>query len=465
MSYLSRTKQQENRFETMYILQEDSGFILETPGGKKGGTKFRAFPSFDDQGAELPMRIARDDGFGNVFFEDSDFTDWIYPEYGVRGAGSKGKFTAFFRPKGGGDQDPSPFKVFWRTMGGSLWNDKEKGGGKFPADWYNWLGSKDDKKIQMDAALKRPGLLTMLQGLCYGNRGKEYRDYSGNLAPKYPCVYLGLSTTAGSFEELLNKKKVGITRAEKVEDFLVPDLISCVTGCMLDINLTEVGGRQGYVVNTGAFVPLDMTWTRSQRKSWDKILRLLTVEEQVDVLCTYFDVEAVDFALRGSPYEQLLPAEVRGSWDRMQGRGAVQGVAIACGPVGSGSMNSPAAPAQILGAPPARTAVPAGAAPRVPPPPGTGMPPGAAAAHPAVVPFAGGVPAAAATKPVVPFSPNVPPPPSASSLAGKFVQDAAAATAPTGDASTDLRNMSSIKERLARATSALSEPAAGEAEE
>ena len=462
MSYLSRTKQQENRFETMYILQEDSGFILETPGGTKGGTKFRVFPSFDDQGNELPMRIARDDGFGNVFFEDSDFTDWIYPEYGVRGAGSKGKFTAFFRPKGGGDQDPSPFKVFWRTMGGSLWNDKEKGGGKFPAEWYNWLGSKDDKKIQMDAALKRPGLLTMLQGICYGNRGKEYKDYSGNLAPKYPCVYLGLTTTAGSFEELLNKKKVGITRAEKVDDFLVPDLISCQTGCMLDIYLADVSGRKGYVVGTGAFVPLDMTWARSQRKTWDKILRLLTIEEQVDVLCTYFDNEAVDFALRGSPYEQLLPTEVRGSWDRLQGRGTAP-VIMSGGPATSGGVNSSAAPAQIRGAGPAPV-IPAGAAPRVPPPGGVPMPMGAAPARQqgAPVPFAGG---AAPARAAVPFSPGVPPPPPASSLAGKFAQEAAAATAPTGDASTDLKSMTSIKERLARATSALNEPALGEAEE
>jgi hypothetical protein len=446
MSYLSRTKQQENRFETMYILQDDSGFILETPGGKKGGTKFRVFPSFDEQGNELPMRIARDDGFGNVFFEDSDFTDWIYPEYGVRGAGSKGKFTAFFRPKGGGDQDPSPFRVFWRTMGGSLYNDKEKGGGKFPVEWYNWLGSKDDKKIQMDAALKRPGLLTMLQGICYGNRGKEYKDYSNNPAPKYPCIYLGLTTTASSFEELLNKKKPGVTRAEKVEDFLVPDLISCQTGCMLDIYLAELAGRSSYVVGTGAFVPLDLTWARSQRKSWDKILRLLTIEEQVDVLVTYFDVEAVDFALRGSPYEQLLPAEVRGSWDRLQGRGT-----------------APAAP--IVKAPsPAPVQAPAAAAPRVPPPGGVPMPVGAAPARPqgAPVPFAGG---AAPAKAAVPFSPGVPPPPPASSLAGKFVQEAVATTAPTGDASTDLKSMTSIKERLARATSALNEPPLGEAEE
>jgi hypothetical protein len=451
MSYLSRTKQQENRFETMYILQDDSGFVLETPGGTKGGTRFRAFPSFDDQGNELPMRIARDDGFGNVFFEDSDFTDWIYPEYGVRGAGSKGRFTAFFRPKGGGDQDPSPFKVFWRTMGGSLYNDKEKGGGKFPAEWYNWLGSKDDKKIQMEAALKRPGLLTMLQGLCYGNRGKEYKDYSGNSAPKYPCVYLGLATTAGSFEELLNKKKVGITRAEKVEDFLVPDLISCQTGCMLDINLTDVGGRKGYVVNTGAFVPLDLTWVRSQRKPWDKILRLLTIEEQVEVLCTYFDVEAVDFALRGSPYEHLLPAEVRGSWDRLQGRGVT--------PIVPGVAPAQSAPVSM---PRPVAVVPAGAAPRVPPPPGAVGVPSAAPvrAQSAPVPFAGGV--AMASKPVVPFSPAVPPPPPASSIAGKFAQEAAA---PTGDASTDLKNMGTIRERLVRATNALSDPPLAESEE
>lgn len=438
MSFLSRTRQEENHFETMYVLKEGSGFSLELPGGEKGPTHFRPFPSFDEQGNELPMRITRDDGFGNTFYEDSDFHDWIYPEYGVRGAGNKGKFTAFFRMPGAGDMDPSPFRVFWKTLGKAIWDDKEKGGSRFPVEWYNFLGSKTDKKIQMDAALKRPSWMILLQGISYGNRGKEYRDYAGNAAPKFPCAYLGSQTTKGSFEEQLNKKKPGKVRAESIDDFLVPDIISCAQGCLLDISLTDVGGRKGYVVNTGPFVPLDVQWTRSQRKPWDQVIRLLTAAEQVNVLCTHFDREAVDFALRGSAWEELLPSEVRGSWDRLSGGGRpVAGFTPPAAAQPSQPV-SPAAPVSAPAAPKAPSFAPAApAAPARPTAP--------------VMPFAGAPVRPASPAPTVPFNPSVPPPPSS---VGKPTQPAAA-TNPVGDATTDVKNVASIKERLAAAQSAL----------
>ena len=439
MSFLSRTKQQDNQYETLMILQESSGFILELPGGEKGPTRFRAFPSFDSNGNELPMRVARDDGFGNVFFEDSDFHDWIYPEYGVRGAGSKGRFTAFFRLKGGGDMDPSPFRVFWRTMGKAIWDDKEKGGSKFPAEWYNWLGSKTDRRIQMEAALKRPGWMILLQGLSYGNRGKDYKDYAGNPAPKYPCVHLNTQTAMASFEEQLNKKRPGVTRAEKLDDFLIPDIISCEKGCLLDIGLTEVAGRKGYAVNAGAFLPLDTTWTRSQRKPWDQVVRLLDAEEQVRALCTYFDKEAVDFALRGSPWEQMLPSEVLGSWDRLSGKSVV--------PASSPNVTT----THKVAAPQHAPQAPANAAPPPPPPPGGAPRP--AAPISATVPFAG-----APMKSAAAFNPGVPPPPGA---VPKTAQPSVP-TNPTGDVATDARNVQSIKERLAAASAALSDDSAGD---
>ena len=442
MSFLSRTRQEENNFETMYVLKDGSRFSLELPGGEKGPTRFRPFPSFDDQGNELPMRIARDDGFGNAFYEDSDFHDWIYPEYGVRGAGNKGRFTAFFRMPGSGDMDPSPFRVFWKTLGKAIWDDKEKGGARFPAEWYNFLGSKTDKKIQMEAALKRPSWMILLQGISYGNRGKEYKDYAGNSSPKFPCAYLGSQTTKGSFEEQLNKKKPGKTRAESLDDFLVPDILSCAQGCMLDIALTDVGGRKGYVVNTGPFVPLDVQWTRSQRKPWDQVIRLLTAAEQVNVLCTHFDREAVDFALRGSVWEDLLPNEVRGSWDRLSSGG--RPVAGFTPPVAAAQQPSqsvsPAAQVSAPATPRASSYVPAA--------------PAAPAARPSapVAPFAGAPVKSASTAPVAPFNPSVPPPPSS---AGRPTQPAVVSN-PIGDATTDGQHVASIKERLAAAQSALS---------
>ena len=458
MSFRDRTRQDDNQYETLYVLKKDCGFILELPGGEKGSTKFRVFPSFNDKGEELPARIGRDDGYGHVFFEDNDFTDWIYPEYGVRRAGSKGDFTAFFRLPGKGDRDPSPLRIFWQTMRKAIWDDKERGGTKFPVEWYNWIGSKTDKKIQMEAALKRPSWLILLQGICYGNRGKEYKDYANNPAPKYPCVYLGTNSAMTSFEELLNQKKPGVMRATKVDDFLIQDLISCAGGFVLDIAYSDTGGFKSYKPNAVASAPLDLPWARSQRKPWDQVVRLLDETEQVEVLCTHFDREAVDFALRGSPYESLLSDDVRGAWDRMVTKATVPvstpaapaaataGVAAASVPTPPASVPPPPVGAPAAPAPAASTLMPAASA--------ASLPPSSAGAP---TPFAGAtvsVPAAAPVQPA-PFNPSVPPPPPAAQTSSQ------PAANPSGDASTDLQNMSSIRDRLKAAQESIEEPGSG----
>ena len=455
MSFRDRTRQQENQYETLYVLKKDSGFILELPGGEKGPTKFRVFPAFDKEGKELPMRIGRDDGFGHVFFEDSDFTPWIYPEFGVRRAGSKGSFTAFFRLPGKSDQDPSPLRVFWTTMRKAIWNDKDKGATKFPASWYNWIGSKTDKKIQMEAALKRPGWLILLQGICYGNRGKDYVDAANNPAPKYPCAYLGTTAAMKSFEEMLNQKKPGVMRAQKLEDFLIQDLISCANGFQLDIAYTDTGTLKTYKPSAVAAAPLDLTWTRSQRKPWDEVINLMDETEQIGVLCNHFEWEAVDFALRGSTYEQLLPSDVRGAWDRMKAPKTTAPGPITSAPATQATQPPKAQPAVSVPPPPAAQPSVAGAfAADTQGAPSASAPAAASpAAAGAPAPFAGNVPASGSPA-ATPFDPSVPPPPPAGQPAPQPAGN------PTGDATTDMQNMESIKQRLAAAQQSLDEPSA-----
>lgn len=462
MSFLSRTRQQENTFETMYVLKEGSGMILELPGGTKGATKFRVFPAFDDKGNEKPMRLSKDDGFGNVLFEDSDFSEWIYPEWGVRRAGSKGKFTAFFRTKNGGDQDPSPLRHFWTTLGRAIFDDREKGGTRFPTEWYGWVGRKgQDKQAAMSVALPRPGWMCLTQGLCFENRGKVYKGADGKEAPKYPCVYLGPLTVLRSFETLLNQKKPGVVRPKSMDDFLLSDVVGTKSGCILSISLGDVGGIKGYTVSTDALYPLDPSWVMTQRKKWEDVVRVMDDSEQVTLLCTHFDAEAVDFALRGSPYEHLLPDGVRGAWGRpkvpAQPQTTVAQPAVpATPPAGAAAPAQPYAPApaqapvtqppSVVGAPVNDASVQPAAPQQTPvsPPPAVGQPVGQPAAQPA-----------ASAQPAVPLPPALQPssPPAAAETSAPF--DGGTPVRPTGDAGTDLQNMQSVRDRLVAANQAL----------
>jgi hypothetical protein len=331
----------------MFLLRDDCGLGIEFLG-EKGPTVFRAFPSFSSSGVEMPGRLSKDDGRGGQMYADGDFSPWIYPEFGVKFAGASGRFTALTRTPGGADADVTPFKHFFRTLYRDIDNDVKNGTGRFPTAWYPWIHKGKGAVGTAQGALARPGWLGFMQGVCYENRGKVYTNRAGQAEPKAPCVIMLALTAVNAVEAALKAKINGIVTASRVEDFVIQDPVSCAAGRVMRFMLNPATGQQfaNYSVNMEQSCPISADLARSMWKPWDQVLRFMTEEEQISTLCQHFDAAAIDYTFRTSPFYHLLPVEVKGAWDRNNGR-----VTVAPAPCGGGGSNSPMVVPQVNPAP------------------------------------------------------------------------------------------------------------------
>lgn len=431
-------RMEKNSMPGMYMLQDSSGMSIEFLGDK-GPTVFRIFPSFTDNGKELPGRVSRDEG-GTVRYVDGELSDWIYPEYGVRYAGVKGKFSAFFRTPNGSDADNTPMRHFFKTLRKEIDDDLKKGTGRFPPSWYPWVqrGIPHGDANSPQGALSKPGWFGFVQGACYENRGKVYTNKMGQPEPKAPCVLMLTYSAVTSVEALMKEKVAGVTVCHRAEDYKIPEPVACATGRVARFVYVPASGEgfSKYAVNMDQVCPIPADLAQSMRKPWNQVLRFLTEQEQVNILCQHFEASAVDYALRSSQFGDLLPAEVRGTWGRLTGAAPTQVATSYTPPAAQPYPSNPSAgfapvtpsvtaPPQM--APSISAAVAQSAAPVI------GFAPlGPVGVTGPVGP--GPCPVGATGVPGPVGNPNVPPPPQV--------------TQPTGDADVDAKNISDFRSRL-----------------
>lgn len=437
-------RMEKNSMPGMFMLQDSSGMSIEFLGDK-GPTVFRIFPSFTDNGKELPGRTPRDEG-GSLRYVDGELSDWIYPEFGVRYAGVKGKFSAFFRTPNGSDADNTPFRHFFKVLRKEIDEDLKKGTGRFPPSWYPWVqrGIPHGDPNSPQGALAKPGWFGFVQGICYENRGKVYTNKSGQPEPKAPCVLMLTYSAVTSVETLMKEKLPGVSVCRRIEDYKIPEPVSCASGRVARFVYVPATGEgfSKYAVNMDQACPIPADLAQTMRKPWNQVLRFLTEQEQVNTLCQHFEAAAVDYALRSSQFGDLLPAEVRGSWGRKtapvaQATATQQFQPVNTAPVEAPQFQpvnpsttvpvapqlSPSITAAVAQAPTIGFAPLPAAGPVGPTGPSGGGGPVGCPIGPTGVPG-----------PVGAVNPNVPPPPP--------VQR------PTGDADTDARNANDFRNRL-----------------
>lgn len=476
----AQTKHGLERFGSTYITKPGQKHIVEKPG-EKGPTTIRIFPMVDANGNILPMRNEQLPGKG---LADNDFYAWIVNLPLVDFAGVNGKFTAFTCVAG---QNPLTFKgpleLFLRTMNTALKNNALQ----FPPEWRGWRKEKNDSGPRGESSpIPFPDIRGLVQGAIYENQGKAFTNkVNGMPEPQQPSLLLLKSTAVGALCTLANSRHqvmqgtevVDVTQGTpdqvfKYNRMIDPDYGYAVKFKFRPANATP-GMLSGYDAepdidpyardpHTGQqkpgirVIPFDHNTIKQNWVQWGDLLLFLTEQEQVNLLCTHYPAEAVDYALRTTPFYDLVPAAVKGKWDSI-GKNVVAGgawptapqaPAMAPGaqaplpqmPAVSAPAGQPPIPAGWVPAPGCRFAfvnnnwiqepIPAPVAPVAPPPPpaAPAMPPPPPAGYVPQPPAPSAAPAAPQphwsqptvpagqfppvnTMPAAPAAPVLPPPP------------------------------------------------------
>jgi hypothetical protein len=265
--------------------------------GEKGKTLFRAFPEMQN-GVEMPYRAGPD---------QFNFTYWMKAEKMVRSMGTGTKFTAFTRVKGKDRNYIGPIEKFCYTLAKVIKDTPTS----IPQEWVKWKALK--------GALPRVEAAGLLQGMLFENNGKEYKA-DGRYKPLFPVLLTIAKTAREQLETLCNTEVPGYVGApdDYGKRFSCGDFISCAGGKLLQFNLVPPSGiafAHYNVAVTQKQIPLKPELVAQNYLPWEKLLKFLTLEEQIQLLVQEFPPDAIDFVLGQSEWSNMLGSTVRGSWD------------------------------------------------------------------------------------------------------------------------------------------------------
>jgi hypothetical protein len=274
----------------------------------KGRNILRIYPAFEN-GRELPWRLDEREG---------GYSPWIFGARFVKGMGVNNRFTCFTSIVDQDPQERGPIDVFSSTMISAI----GQSGKHLPDEWSEWVkgGPNRGRKIPpVDH-------WAFVQGALYECGDRKFLSSDRQAYdPKRP-VLMALSKSARiSVEKMTNTEVVGYR--DDPEDyskrFVCGDFLSCAGGrlAIFTSNPGDTMIRPHYVLSFGdAVVPLNPEEVARDWTPWENLLKFLTTQEQMNLLCTHFPPGPVDYVFTGTQFYDLVPDSVRGAWQREQTR-------------------------------------------------------------------------------------------------------------------------------------------------
>lgn len=289
------------RFSGFHLTQ--SGYKHCTFGlsGTKGKTQFRIFPEVDMNGVELPFRAGS---------REFDFTYWMRAEKLVRRFGVNDRFTAFTRVHGKDRNFAGPIERFITSLTRTFKDTP----GIVPPEWLKW---KDNQ-----GPLAKIEMCGLVQGMLFENAGREYKNpQTGMYKPLHPAILVLPKSAREELERLANTEVPGYTGnpEDYGKRYMCGDFVSCAQGKLVQFTyVPQQGTTMSHYVATvqPKPIPVPLTMVKQEWVAWDKILKFLTMEEQMALLVQYWPAEALDFVFGHSDLADMLPATVRGRWDQ-----------------------------------------------------------------------------------------------------------------------------------------------------
>jgi hypothetical protein len=296
-------------------------------------TQFRIFPAPKEDGGFHPMRDSVD---------DDDFGSAVWAETVVRRLGVMEQFTYPVRIPGLIGEDPTT--LLTQALFSLISDKKAELAQRGFAEWIDWPEGGKGRA----ARLTKPQDAIFWQGATIMARGKPFVNKAGQPAPQFPSLLMGTVSLRMGFEQIGNARVCDASgnptytgpapesiggddeEARKQRDaiyaamFQIGDWCSIEHGRIMRI-FQAPPTPGGFDKPHYAIVPGDEfslagaeDLVRKAWVPWDQLIWHHSAEEQVQMLCRAFPPEAVDYALNGSPYTDLLPQHVKGAWRNQQ---------------------------------------------------------------------------------------------------------------------------------------------------
>lgn len=251
--------------------------------------------------------------------EDQDMlTPWVHELSGyVRAAGTTRRIT--FNANLPADQkqefSEGPYELLYRVVRQKAREDTDEG-----AKWEKMTKGKAGE------GPKVPGIksIALLQGLLYSHNGKDYiKDPRAGVmlclsptATNNLSKVLTMQTEEGhEIDDLFCAKRpklLHFSRSDSV--FALPPKWDCEIEDPKDADLGDEKFKSHVVRIINPPQKTKLPNKKYSAKSfifWKDAIRVMSAEEQLDIICSAFDFEILSVVYRMSPYEHMLPNWVR----------------------------------------------------------------------------------------------------------------------------------------------------------
>lgn len=307
------------------------GFMIRVPGAKHRTslaswdheTRIRIFPVPNPSGdGWLPIRCSA---------ENDDFSDAVTVEPVCKKLGVHEQFTYITHIPGSDSEDPTT--KFTKALLSTAKDNPHD----LPREWCGWTkggASRAAKITKVQNHIFFQCAMTMIKGEPCVNPQTQQPS------PRFPALFMGTVSLLMAFQKAGNTLNpdyngpapdtitdpTGPSRVELDQIFAnmfkMGDWCSPEHGRVMRIFQVPRTAENNahYGIELVEEMPLGgmESKVRELWTPWKQLLRYHTAEEQIGYLLRGFPGEAVDFALGRTEYAPLLPAHVRGSWQRMQ---------------------------------------------------------------------------------------------------------------------------------------------------
>lgn len=322
-------------------LDGSAGFLVRRPGQPHRTTmpswdhetQFRVFPRPKPDGGFFPIRASTD---------DDDFGEAVWAEQVVKRLGVQEQFTYPVRIPG--LQGDPPTTILAQALLALIKDKKKELFQRGFGDWLDWPEGGKGRS----ARLSKPQDAIFWQGATIMARGKVFQNKAGQPAPQFPSLLMGTVSLRMGFEKIGNARIVDQAGnptyngpapesiggdgedARRQRDAIYAAMYQLGDWCSIEhgrvMRIYQAPpSTDGFDKPHYAIVPGDeFSLTGAEelvRKNWvpwEDLIWYHSAEEQVQLLCRAFPPEAVDYALNGSPYTDLLPANVKNAWRNQQ---------------------------------------------------------------------------------------------------------------------------------------------------
>ena len=306
----------------MYVLNNGCGAQIWKPTWNKTRTVFRPLPGLNPENLEA-FDVCR------VTEEPRDVGEWIRGYMSVTlGVGQQNVTFILWDPRDDDDMQQQSNPAF--MLRNSIYNAVKNG--QCEADWNPLVFGGQGRP----EPIKSPSHIYLIQSVLMEHKSEEKKPPKG-LNPDDDTVVMMLSQSAGN--SLLNDWMMRrVPDADGNIRFEFPDVVAPESGAFIGVSeqgtvwpdapaqsitaaAADTGNTfKGYdcriLQKHGSYDPaLDPAAVRSKVKDWDKIVRIPTVQEQIDMICDCgLPASAIRYAL-ADRYREMLPSRVIESGD------------------------------------------------------------------------------------------------------------------------------------------------------